>query len=942
MEVCDSPKRKTINCNKKRKSHLLQKLYQREIQGSYGPFVRAANQPLFSRLPHRLAFNLGEVVPESALIAGHVFMGLSRCGQFLMSYTHTVEPDNSFDMVYRYRLHWWTFVPSQRSRKVAEVTLFSDAGVGHNVFISISQWPTDTKHVLIYGCSDDPLERSLNQSAHCYLTITTVPSMHNCPDCLKVAASYEDEDLAASWDSCVRFSCLRHGLTVHTTFDVVPPFPKFEPRISMRHEGTVVINTGNFLHALHVRMENVPGGKSVGGGPQTSNWNGGASHKTETETEAMPAEGQEDDEETEEEEDPWVLEGEKGGICKRPAGRAASQPVRTTCPRPCLTAPLRIKECPEGDEGKVRCRSGSNRRTRLGEMMRRWCRPDEVEVEWACWGSWDGHEESNSEEGAMGHRPPVKRGFVEVWGCGEETELGGRREVSDLADARRELSITCGDTPASPVTFLSYPSTGDESVGGGVRSRRMAAERAYEFTDESDSWGGGACEKLSVFRRRRLADKKYEFCDDEDAENVVPFWVMRGSSARGELSGGRGGGRAPSPASPCSAASPTPPPSVAATASPPHAHLPPVQELAGSGGGETASQVVLRPLNRNTSAAVTNVHHVREAAGLGAGDRKPAPQAVVRVGLLACGTPVPTSTSPAPVQAPIQSHCQSGIASSTGCSVQYKRWYLEVDDELISVITDIEDDDLSSSTGYHSALPLDVHGSGYAQMQMVSSAKVEKLRAPSVLVHQMTLDVEQFCHEVAQKLCADAGKKYWFCNDYDVEIVAVCPISGDVIAVAAMLIQAAVKTKGLAKSQRYPVSSVQRSKYQTSVRFVWNLDSGRYQVVDADELREVIETEASGGTARGNEAADRSDVDFWNEMWSGAYNGGSEGMKANSEGPRWHPARTDSLQLRRLIPPPLSQHGVRTLSNQSELRGISLKKIVDVDNMVALVFDDYA
>ena len=35
--------------------------------------------------------------------------------------------------------------------------------------------------------------------------------------------------------------------------------------------------------------------------------------------------------------------------------------------------------------------------------------------------------------------------------------------------------------------------------------------------------------------------------------------------------------------------------------------------------------------------------------------------------------------------------------------------FVEVDDELISVITDVEEDDLGSTTGYHNALPLEVH-----------------------------------------------------------------------------------------------------------------------------------------------------------------------------------------------------------------------------------------
>ena len=37
------------------------------------------------------------------------------------------------------------------------------------------------------------------------------------------------------------------------------------------------------------------------------------------------------------------------------------------------------------------------------------------------------------------------------------------------------------------------------------------------------------------------------------------------------------------------------------------------------------------------------------------------------------------------------------------------------------------DDELSSATGYHNALPLEVHGSGYTQMHMISNSKAEKL-----------------------------------------------------------------------------------------------------------------------------------------------------------------------------------------------------------------------
>merc|ERR1719319_90774 len=61
--------------------------------------------------------------------------------------------------------------------------------------------------------------------------------------------------VAAAWNSCVRLSCLQHGVTVHTQFDLVSPFPRFEPKVSLKRDNCVVVNTGNFLHSITVDLE---------------------------------------------------------------------------------------------------------------------------------------------------------------------------------------------------------------------------------------------------------------------------------------------------------------------------------------------------------------------------------------------------------------------------------------------------------------------------------------------------------------------------------------------------------------------------------------------------------------------------------------------------------------------------------------------------------------
>ena len=65
--------------------------------------------------------------------------------------------------------------------------------------------------------------------------------------------------MAAAWNSCARLSCLEHGFTIHTTFDLVIPYPRFEPRISLKCDSSVVINTGNLLHCLNFDLEKAKG-----------------------------------------------------------------------------------------------------------------------------------------------------------------------------------------------------------------------------------------------------------------------------------------------------------------------------------------------------------------------------------------------------------------------------------------------------------------------------------------------------------------------------------------------------------------------------------------------------------------------------------------------------------------------------------------------------------
>jgi len=233
------------------------------------------------------------------------------------------------------------------------------------------------------------------------------------------------------------------------------------------------------------------------------------------------------------------------------------------------------------------------------------------------------------------------------------------------------------------------------------------------------------------------------------------------------------------------------------------------------------------------------------------------------------------------------------------CRSKFTRRYIEVDDELISVLSEVEDDDLGVNPGCYSALPLEVHGSGYTQMQMISNSKAERLQLECVRVQQRSLDLEHFCHETATRLCADADKKFWFCNDYDVEVIDVDPGTGDVVVVAVVLIQAAMITKS--QSHKFNVSSLSRKQYQASFKFSWNIETGQYHVVDSDPLKEIAGYHMDHGV-------------------------------------QWNPAKVASAPLVKKFQ--CQSSSIKVLTNDSVIRGVSLKAIVDPDNLVALIMND--
>lgn len=98
-----------------------------QLTGKWGNYFHGQGKaPLFGRLNERLVFQLDKVIPLSALESGyvsicklreqhdskrnllhihgfrHILLGFSKCAQFLLTYTHSVEMEvNLLTMVHK-------------------------------------------------------------------------------------------------------------------------------------------------------------------------------------------------------------------------------------------------------------------------------------------------------------------------------------------------------------------------------------------------------------------------------------------------------------------------------------------------------------------------------------------------------------------------------------------------------------------------------------------------------------------------------------------------------------------------------------------------------------------------------------------------------------------------------------------------------------------------
>ncbi|KAH9488301.1 hypothetical protein Btru_066899 [Bulinus truncatus] len=221
---------------------LVKKLSIRELTGRFSLRSAHPQGKIFSKIPGRMCYRLKYLVPSCILDEGYVFLGFSKSGHFVISYSLQIDADvHSAYPDHVYKLQWWLFIPCKRLQLISEVRLFGEENIFHSLFIAYCEWPEDRTKITIYGHSTPPAGED---GCQCYLTVTAVPSLGECHDCqMRPNVGPQVPSIQ---------QCLRHSFCVHSKFELAPPFPFFSPKVQLRVDGIAVLNTGDSIVALQV------------------------------------------------------------------------------------------------------------------------------------------------------------------------------------------------------------------------------------------------------------------------------------------------------------------------------------------------------------------------------------------------------------------------------------------------------------------------------------------------------------------------------------------------------------------------------------------------------------------------------------------------------------------------------------------------------------------
>ncbi|KAH8307564.1 hypothetical protein KR044_003005 [Drosophila immigrans] len=793
-----------------RTRNLVQMLFDRERTGFFSGLSRAGQKQKlpYEKVPNRLKLYLKDVLASNA-VEGHIFMGLTACGQYMISH-RVVCNDNtslnhySFNVGYKYTLYFWLFQPHKKLRYFFSRRLFDDHVVDNLKSVTMTQWKNADKQILVvHGAATEESEES-------YITYVKVPKL-GCLECKKL-----NDDGPYSFYNA---HCLNCHLTVHTKYSSTETDPRFEPNLNLLCPERILIISNGFMHMLRIDVDALVVSSTTNNSClQQHNIN--LPLANDEDRFSVPFTGSEAD-------------SEHSVVARIIADFTDIEMEHTQRSNNTISNNNEILQRINSEQSSVcyeklilssNCSSGLS--TSSMTLM----------------------------ETTL---PVVMQNAVGSNECSQSRKRNQRIVTKSYRNGITTIDVQHTSTSSSMT---------DKS-------------NAYEFSEDNEK-----CEKISIFRKRRLADKKYEFSED-NSENIIPFTKIR-SAGRTTFSTSAASSTAQrsihrfSPTanffhnSPCASPSSSPHPSQSSHTPPPAPHL-------GFRSPPSSSNLMRSP-NRNANTATVGAQIYNQKS-------PPLSQATQQmlnyktVGPLGALSPLQVSMakrfeigSISPnagmsflspkrdEQRIVEMPVQGGVMPEKPvCTKKLQRRYVDEDDAT-SVITSEEGKqclfhrfiwfekliyssytDDCISPGYHTSLPMEVHGSCYSEMQMISQASYQRLRCCSVIITQHSFDLETFTYYVISMLCQKHQKIYNVFYDWAYEFINVCPISHTITFLLMAQFSARDQLPTAPTNCLYCTGRmgcvIHNRQYECRILFTWNMESGQWQVLDYGELKEMHE-----------------------------------------------------------------------------------------------------
>ncbi|XP_026158733.1 DDB1- and CUL4-associated factor 15 [Mastacembelus armatus] len=238
----DDNKQKT---QRKHKDHVVKLLMRGKLSGQF-------SQRLFRKLPPRVCVPLKNIVSEEFLRAGHIFLGFTKCGRYVLSYTSDCGEDDDFSF-YTYHLYWWEFNLHSRLKQVHHVRLFAGEEIYSDLYLTVCEWPNDHSKIVIFGFNTRSsssvlmnLMMSDENNRDIYITVASMPPPKPCSHCCPLPSATTIRTGSGE--------CLEHGYVLNSRYQVVYPFPTFQPAFQLKKDQVILLNTSYSLVACGISL----------------------------------------------------------------------------------------------------------------------------------------------------------------------------------------------------------------------------------------------------------------------------------------------------------------------------------------------------------------------------------------------------------------------------------------------------------------------------------------------------------------------------------------------------------------------------------------------------------------------------------------------------------------------------------------------------------------